>query len=515
MNPISRRELFGVFGAGNTSRLAVSSFDEYIQPLSRQQVMHLLRRTTYGMSIDIIDKYVGKRASEIVDDLFRNADNKINPAPPPFVNDTIRNPSSLSGKDKETEDFKRGKHTGDYLKDLQEWWAKLLKVENNSILEKMVFFWHDHFATQYANCENIPVMAMYNQNTLFRKNYAGSFRFLLEQISVDSAMLIYLNGNLNIAEAPNENYARELMELFSIGVGNYTEQDVREAAKILTGWRTTMFSNEGQVANKGYIVPALFERNAKMFMGESFNVNYEVTTDNVFQNSVKKLIGVLFTKRSKEMANFMSNKLYQYFVYSNPAKVDQNIVNAMASKFIASNFEFKPMLKSLLVSKHFFDSSFIGSQLKSPLETIMSMHKHMSYKDAWARNIMTELDLELLNPPNVAGWKGYRNWVSTKSLPSTITFLREIINSTTNVQIAEWGQSFNGYDNPDKFVTYMMELFLVETTSADRLKKFKSILLKGSPDFEWYEIVKNKETMGARIRGLLFDIIKTPDYFLY
>jgi uncharacterized protein (DUF1800 family) len=513
---VSRRGMFeAIFSAeAKTTNSTSQNLDEFTQPLTRNQVRHLLRRATFGMSAETIDKYVGKRPAEIVDDLFRIADNKVNPNPPFFVNDTFKNPLSLSGKQRDAEQERIVKHGTVHNENLGEWWVKLLKTDHDSILEKMVLFWHDHFATQYAICNGVPAQSMFMQNDLFRKNYAGSFRLLLEKMSVDGAMLLYLNGNENVAEAPNENYARELLELFALGVGNYSEQDIKQAAKILTGWRVNLFSNEVDKPNVAYLVANNFDTNTKLFMGEAFKVDYEVNTNNVYQNSVKKLISVILSKKGDIAANFIAKKLYEYFIYSNPAKVNEAFIKQMADLLIQNNFELKPLLKALLKSKHFFENTFIGSQPKSPTDTIINFQRHLNYPDAYARNIMAALGQELLNPPNVAGWKGYRNWISTKSVPSTIHFLKEIINNNNDTQLGTWAQSIKKYDDLSIFTSSVSELFLVQSDNPARLTKYKNVLLANAPDYEWYDISRNTANLGQRLRKLLFEIIKAPDFFL-
>jgi uncharacterized protein (DUF1800 family) len=516
MSKFSRRGLFENLLGSPLDNLAINAgLDEYTSILTRPQLMHLLRRATFGMSIDTINKYSGKKAGEIVDDLFANADRKTNPTQPFFVNETFKNPVTLTGKQKDDENARVKKHKDEYNWTLGEWWVRLMKVDNESVLEKLVLFWHDHFATQYASCDNMAATFMYNQNDFLRKNYAGSFRTLLEGICIDGAMLFYLNGKENIAESPNENFARELMELFSLGVGNYTENDIREAAKILTGWNVSMFSNEAEKPYKAFLVPDRFDKNNKQFMGENFPVNYEINAANVNENSVKKLIKTILTKKSEVAAKFISKKLYEYYFYSNSSKNSQEFIDKMANKLLENNFSLRPLLVAMFKSQHFFEDVIIGSQIKSPAESIVGMVRHLNYPDLYARNIMSELGLELFNPPNVAGWKGYRGWVNTVSLPSTINFLKIIINNSNNQQLGQWGTGFKKYDDIDVFVTSIMELFLVQSTPADRLKKYKNVVLAGAPEYEWLVIVKNNDSFGQRLRNLLFEIIKSPDYFLF
>ena len=515
MGAISRKNFFEGLFESSKLRLEINgSLDEYTQPLSRLQVQHLLRRTTFSLTNSIVDKYVGQKASVVVDELFSNADASINALQPFFVNDHIKNPGNLSGKQREEAEAKKSLLFGEYNLTLGEWWVGLMKKDTNSILEKMVLFWHDHFATQFAICDNIPAISMYKQNDVFRKNYAGSFRTLLEQVSIDGAMLKYLNGDQNKSDSPNENYARELMELFSLGVGNYSEQDVREAAKILTGWKVNYFLDEG-TPYKPFLNISEFDKTTKLFMGEVFSVNYEVNEQNVFKNSIQKLIEVILAKKGQASAKFICKKLYEYFVYANPQKLDNQIIDLMSQLLIENRFEIKPVLKKLLKSQHFFDDLNIGIQIKSPVETIVGMVKHIKYNDRYARNVMAVLGLELFNPPNVAGWKGYRSWISTKTLPTSIYFLKEIINDNSNLQLADWALKIESSGDVQILTERYLELFLARPVSEERFKKFKNVFLGGAPDYEWYEIIKNKEQAGQRIRSFLFELIKAPEYFLF
>jgi uncharacterized protein (DUF1800 family) len=390
-----------------------------------------------------------------------------------------------------------------------------MKKDHDSVLEKLVLFWHDHFATQYANCDPIPALLMLNQNQLFRSNFAGSFKKLLEEISIDGAMLRYLNGNENDAEAPNENYARELLELFSLGVGNYTEQDIREAAKILTGWKVNIFSNETETPFKPYLSEKAFDKNTKIFMGESFTVNYTINTQNVYENSVKKLISVVLNKKGSEASKFLMTKIYEYYVYANEAKTDKNIIDQMAKQFVDSGFTLKPVLKTLFSSEHFFDPNIIGSQIKSPIETVIGVVRHFKYSDIYARNVMMELGQEPFNPPNVAGWKAYRTWINTVTLPKTIFFLKEIINNNSSEELGAWAKKVLKHEELDSFVKTVAELFLAKPTESSKIKKYKEVLLSSAPENEWQEIVKNQTVLGQRLRNLLFEIIKAPDFYLY
>jgi hypothetical protein len=170
-------------------------------------------------------------------------------------------------------------------------------------------------------------------------------------------------------------------------------------------------------------------------------------------------------------------------------------------------FEFKPVLKALFKSQHFFDDLNIGVQIKSPAETLIGFTRHFEYNDRWVRNMMSSLGQELFNPPNVAGWKGYRTWISTKTLPLTIYYLvNEILISLKNDALGDWIKRFSEYDNPKKLVEGIGSLFFARPLSEERVMKFTNVLLAGTPDYEWYEIVKNKEQTGIKVRVLMREI---------
>jgi len=514
MSVVSRRDFLGGFLGSVTERGEVKAgWEEHTAPLSRTEVRHLLQRCTFAMSPSVIDKYVGKTAGEVVDELFANAQAGTSPVPPPFVNDVIYNPNNLSGNRKEEEAQKFNKHSGDYNWELGAWWVTQMKNNRESILEKLVLFWHGHLTTQYANCVTIPAIPMYLQNDLFRKNFAGNFYTLLEKITIDGAMLVYLNGNDNVSEAPNENYARELLELYSLGVGNYTEADVKAAAKILTGWKVKYFADESTTPNRGYFNPNDFDKNTKRFFDESFTVNYEVTQENVYTNSVKKLIQVILNKKGTVAAQFMMRKFYRYFVYANPNVTDEALINDLASKLVAGGFEFMPVLKMMLKSKHFFDEKNTGIQLKSPAETIAGMVSHFKYIDMYARNMMSELGMELFNPPNVSGWKGYRSWVSTKSLPTTIFFLDGILSfNTSPAEFAAWAEGIDNTGDRDRLTSRILETFFGRPVSAERFREYASLL--AASQAEWSSVRNDKNGAGQRVRKLMDQVIKAPEFYL-
>jgi uncharacterized protein (DUF1800 family) len=248
------------------------------------------------------------------------------------------------------------------------WWADLHQSATLSIQEKMVFFWSCHFTTAFdlGNESYVSAPLLYRQNNLFRtfgnseqNGPLGNFQDLVQAVTLDGAMLVYLGGNLNVVGVANENYARELMELFTCGLGGgYTEADVQSGARILTGWQIPQFTQE--LALNGNFVsffwPASHDTGDKVYLTQDFpsisaaqNTQYLVQ-----QNEINKMIDVLFEQAGSAIATFICTKLYQFFVYSNPASTsdsdEQGVIAAMAALFIQSNWEIKPVVSALLKS---------------------------------------------------------------------------------------------------------------------------------------------------------------------
>lgn len=516
MEPISREGFFkSIFTKTESERQHLASgIAENTKPLSRLEVIHLLRRSSFSVDQTLIDKYEGKSPASLVDYMLDSPFKNTSPTPPFFANFTVKNPGNLSEKAKQDQADTLGKLRGDYNLDLGAWWVGVMQQDKQSILEKMVLFWHGFLTTSFHNCNGFPAISVYLQNDLYRKNHLGNFKTLLEKITLDGAMLLYLNGNENVSESPNENYARELMELFSLGIGNYTEQDIKEAAKILTGWEVSMYADESQPYKAKFNINK-FDKNAKLFMGEVFAVDYEINEENVKKNSVNKLIQTIFNKKGAVASKFLADKLYRYFVYASPGKGDQKVIADLADVLVKNNFELKPAVRTLLLSQHFFDDLNVGVQIKSPAETIIGITSHFPYIDMYTRNIMATLGLEPFGPPNVSGWKGHRTWISTKTLPQTIFYLREILSGTKDEQFGAWAAKFKDYGDVHTLTSKITELFLARPLNADRKAKFENVLLGGAPDYEWYEISKNNNLMGQRIRVLFNAIIKAPDFYLF
>ena len=269
-------------------------------------------------------------------------------------------------------------------------WLQEMSETEAQLREKMSLFWHGHFATKTVNI-------IYDQELLnvIRENSLGSFRDLLFQVSKTASMIQFLNNNQNKKGHPNENFARELMELFTIGRGNYTEKDVKESARAFTGWGTNL---QGEFEFR----PGIHDDGSKTFFGKTGNFSGEDVLD------------ILLSQN--QTAVFITRKIYRFFVNDFP---DESQINALAIHFYESGYDIKSLLTKIFTSSWFYDTQHIGTQIKSPVLWLVGMRRQLPME---IQNPAMQLVLErllgqvLFSPPNVAGWPGGRHWIDSSSL---------------------------------------------------------------------------------------------------
>lgn len=279
-------------------------------------------------------------------------------------------------------------------------WVDRMSTTDAVLREKMTLFWHNHFA-----CRSNNAFFAQQLNNIQRQYALGNFKELLLAVSKSPAMLQFLNNQQNRKGHPNENFARELMELFTIGRGNYTESDVKESARAFTGWQ---YTKEGDFVAR----PNQHDDGQKTFLGKTGPLTGE------------DIINTLLEQ--KQTAVFISTKLYKYLVNEVP---DQEHISSMASVFYKNNYEIKPLLEHVFTSSWFYDDKNTGNLIKAPVEFLVGLNRqfYITYQrpDVLLQFERT-LGQELFYPPNVAGWPGGRNWIDSSSLmyrlkiPSTI-----------------------------------------------------------------------------------------------
>ncbi|MEM6784762.1 MAG: DUF1800 family protein [Bacteroidota bacterium] len=374
-------------------------------PLSRAQAAHLLRRATFGPSPALLDHFTGMVPTEAVRVLIDEAQATSLPPDPSWLL------LPLPEDDDEGEAF---------FDQNERWVHEVMRTFFHEMVDgglhaRMTLVWHNHLVTSLETYEYAALAHRYLQ--LLRTHALGSFQTMVREVGTDGAMLVFLNGAESTWEDPNENYARELMELFTMGPldangqPNYTENDVPELARALTGWVvdyggfdappfTSLFREE------------FFDDDVKTFLGRTGAFDYDDVVD------------ILFEERRSAIAHFIAARLYRSFVHETP---NAAVVAALAQVLADADFEVAPALQALLASAHFFEARFHGAQIRGPFDLIAGVARALgtqaSALDAFTSDEIVAvaaegLEQRLLAPPNVGGWPGYRTWLSTDTLPA-------------------------------------------------------------------------------------------------
>ena len=291
------------------------------------------------------------------------------------------------------------------MADLRYWWVRRMALGPRPFQEKMTLFWHGHFATSFEKVR-MPYF-LWLQNETLRQNATGNFQQLLIAASEDPAMLNYLDGVRSNKAHPNENFAREVMELFTLGEGHYTEQDIQQAARAYTGWGMAKDKLHFQYYRNNH------DDGPKTIFGQTGNFTGE------------DVLAMICAK--PECAQFISKKLWRFFVQDQPP---QPIVDALAAEFSKHNLDIKHLMNVVFRSKEFYAPEVIRAQIKSPVQWLLaSMHQLQAPLPTQAMTLvmLRQLGEELFNPPNVKGWDGGVAWVTTNSLLDRYNFAAALV----------------------------------------------------------------------------------------
>ena len=360
--------------------------------------MHLLRRLGFGASYADIEAALSSNPSDLVDQMIDNAINAPLSDAPTWKDWTV--------EDYQADDEKVGEH-------IVEWTTVSLEaMAANSFRERLMLFWHNHFVTELETYVCPPQLYLYHK--ILQQYSLGNFKAFTEEIGKTPAMLVYLNGVQNGKDEPNENYARELYELFTLGQDNgYTQDDIAETARALTGWIIPVGCSES------IFFPPRHDSGSKTIFGQTGNWGYE------------DVHNLLFEERTDEIAHFICTKIYKHFV---GIEVDENIVNGLAQTFKNNSFELAPVFRQLFKSEHFFDEANIGTQIKSPLVLLMSFLNDASFTSTFATDIVQfmgygagGLGQQLFEPVDVAGWPGDKSWITSASLTGRWQYIQAYV----------------------------------------------------------------------------------------
>jgi len=291
------------------------------------------------------------------------------------------------------------------MADLRYWWVRRMALGPRPFQEKMTLFWHGHFATSFEKVR-MPYF-LWLQNETFRQNATGNFNQLLIAASEDPAMLNYLDGARSNKRAPNENFAREVMELFTLGEGHYTEQDIQQAAKAYTGWGFAKDRLHYEYHRYNH------DDGPKTIFGQTGNYTGE------------DVLNMICDK--PECAQFIAKKLWRFFVQDQPP---QPVVDALATEFHGHGMDLKHLIRVIFLSREFYAPEVIRSQIKSPVQwLIASMHQLQAPVPTQPMTLVMLLQLgqELFNPPNVKGWDGGIAWITTNNLLDRYNFAAALV----------------------------------------------------------------------------------------
>ena len=296
----------------------------------------------------------------------------------------------------------------DSVKKLNLTWLADMVASDSQLREKAAFFWHGHFACRSNNAVHQQLLL-----NVIRRNALGNFRDILHQVSTTGAILNFLNNNQNRKDHPNENFAREVMELFTLGRGNYTETDIKEAARAFTGWGANPAGNF--IFRK-----QLHDTGIKTVLGKTGNFNGD------------DVLNILLEQ--KQTARFIVQKLYRFFVNE---QLDNEQVNQLADFFYNSNYDITALLTQLFTSSWFYDAANFGIKIKSPVELLAGIQRMLPIKIENQNTLLTVqriLGQVLLYPPNVAGWPGGKSWIDSSTLMMRMR-LPGLMNDTDNLNV--------------------------------------------------------------------------------
>lgn len=294
------------------------------------------------------------------------------------------------------------------LRDLRYWWLERMQTTRAPLVEKMTLFWHGHFATSAQKVKE--TYFMWRQNETFRHHALGNFTTLLKAVSRDPAMMIYLDLQQSKKEHPNENWAREAMELFTLGIGNYTEKDVRESARAFTGYRIDRVRHEFRFAEREH------DETTKTFLGRTGDFSGDDILDIIV--------------RQPACAQFIGRKLWRFFVEDEPSAP---AVDAVAESLRRNHFELRPVLREMFLSADFYSDRVRRAQIKSPVQFLVQSCRLLETTLPPSRateGAMLAMGQVLMAPPNVKGWDGGKAWVSTSTLLFRYNFANYLLAGT-------------------------------------------------------------------------------------
>lgn len=477
------------------SPLPYGGTSEQSAALTLEQAVHLYKRLTFGADEATLQAAIGRPANIVVEEIIQEAiDMPLAPHPGWTYDDEVQ-PRAWQR--------------------IESQHGMIRNLYQDGFREKMCMFWYDHFGTNIRN-HNRPTFTWKATQT-YREKGLGDFFDLVSTVGKEADMLRFLNGYQSLNTAPNENYGRELLELFTMGQNdldgnsNYTENDIVEISRALTGWQ---IDNNSAL---GILNASRYDTAPKTIFGVYGNHGYDEVT------------ALLKSERSEQIAQFIATKIYRFFVYDYPNRF---IVNKMTTKFLELDFNLAGLLRYILKSKHFHQAATRGTLIKDPvsMHVIASKESEFTIKDdvdrqGTFRRFFDSADLNgqlVLEPADVSGWGWARDWISTTTLPNRWDQLQKMLagsfSDIPEQNLVSWAQSAcaNSTD-PAEIVLEISKRLFSRPASAETLLLLEDIFKGSIPDeefengtWDWFYPEAN-----IQVNNLLSEIYRFPEYHLY
>ncbi len=495
---LSRRALLtGLIGTGAVAVVGGIAFEQWEQhgglsysgaPAATQQIGHLLRRAGFGARPDELAAYAALGYSGAVDHLINYQQ---------VSDDTLENRLKALNLNLNT------------VQDQQRWWLLRMAWTQRPLLEKMTLFWHGVLTSSYRKTGGKQAILMNVQNDFLRTHAFDSYDNILLGITSDPAMLYYLDLTKSTKKAPNENYARELMELFTLGLGHYTQQDVSEGAAALTGWHVRGRVLAGQMPTAKYF-PRDHTTQELTYLGQKGNLDY------------KDVVRILANHPATPW--FICNKIFTFFAYENPTTED---LKPLVDTYVKSNHNIGEVMKTLLLSPQFNSAKAYRGRVKSPTEFVAGAYRALNItsdgKELPYQTIV--MGQTLYDPPNVAGWPGDKVsslWLNSGTWMARLNYVNLLLNGGRSKTSAYKSIDFQGIvntnhiDTPERFVDYFASYLLDGNLETDRKSQlvdyFKAQDIR--PGKGKITLTGGQSYALSKVRGTVYLMMALPEYQL-
>lgn len=465
--------------------------------LKQAEVLHLYQRTGFGLPLTELQEKVGTSRKEAVAQIFKSSE----PINELRIFEVSPRNGGVKMKDLPPEERKAlRKKRKEGIRDLNLHWLAKMAIDTAQLREKMTFFWHDHFAAEVKH-----PYGMQNFNNVMRRHALGNFRTLLTEVCKHPVMLEYLNAKQNRKASPNENFARELMELFTLGAGNYSEKDIKEAARAFTGWN---YNQEGEFIFR----KKQHDNGSKTFRGVSGDFEGEDILVLILQD--------------RRVAYFICEKLYRFLVHPT---VNEERVTAMAKVFFDSGYDIGQTLEYILLSDWFYDAENRGVRIKSPVEYLVMLNRQLDLSIANGKpliQVQKVLGQVLFQPPNVSGWPEGAQWIDSSTLsirmlmpaallmgaPSNFKAKPGLMDSIDDIQgmrklkkinvRADWSALLRFSDQVDDDALPQFLAGWLLPVDAERL------------NLKWMEPLIDRSSPESQLRSMVTQLMTLPEYQL-